>query len=138
MNFIFCVDDNYGMMFNSRRQSKDIKVINNILNFSKDYTLNIDPYSLDQFSKFNLENINVSKDFLKNIKDNNFYFVENQSIELIKDKIKKITLFKWNRIYPADFYFNKSILINYNLLNIYEFTGNSHEKITREDWYLNE
>lgn len=138
MIIISCIDDNFGMMFNYRRQSKDKLLIEEVLKISKDSILNMNTYSFNQFSNYNLNNIIVNENFLLNNEDNSFYFVENESINMIKDKIKKIILFKWNRIYPADFYFDKSILDNFILSYSYDFQGNSHEKITREDWCLNE
>lgn len=136
MIIICCVDDNYGMMFNSRRQTQDKILREYVLEISKDSVLNMNSYSFNQFSTHNSSNIIVDENFLSNINNNFFYFVENESINNIEQKIKKIILFKWNRVYPADFYFNKSILNNFNLCYFHDFKGNSHEKITREDWLI--
>ncbi len=136
MIVICCVDDNYGMMFNSRRQTQDKILINYILNICKSSILKMNSYSFELFSIYNCSNIIVEENFLSNPNGDFFYFVENQSIDSIKQEIKKIILFKWNRVYPADFYFNKSILEDFNLSYICDFKGNSHEKITREDWLI--
>ena len=57
MNVILCVDDDYGVMFNNRRQSQDTKVREFIINLCEGYTLWMSPYSVNQFPKLN--NINV-------------------------------------------------------------------------------
>lgn len=61
--------------------------------------------------------------------------MENLSLEKYKERIKEIILFKWNRIYPADMYFDIPLVENeWKLTYVDEFEGNSHEKITMEEW----
>ena len=47
--------------------------------------------------------------------------------------ITEVTLFRWNRKYPSDLKstFNFS---EYELVETKEFTGSSHEKISKETW----
>lgn len=45
MTLICCVDDNMGMTFNKRRQSRDVGVTNSVINLSKNGKLFINPYS---------------------------------------------------------------------------------------------
>ena len=45
--------------------------------------------------------------------------------------IDEIILYKWNRVYPTDFYFDIN-LSTWNLTQVTEFKGNSHERITKE------
>lgn len=138
MIVIYCIDDNFGMMFNLRRQSQDKYLREHLLQISKDGVLKMNSYSFKQFSDHDTKNIVVDENFISNTDENSFCFVENISVDSAKSKIKKIILFKWNRVYPADFYFDKSILQNFTLINSFEFNGNSHEIITREDWIINE
>ena len=86
---IVTIDDNNGMMFNKRRQSKDIRLID-------------------------------------------YCFVENVDINELQDNISKIYVYKWNRKYPSDVTFPVAMLDNYQLENVSEFEGNSHDKITEE------
>ena len=44
---------------------------------------------------------------------------------------KKLILFHWNRVYPADLHSTLD-LSGWNLTETEEFAGNSHEKITQE------
>lgn len=138
MVVICCIDDNFGMMFNSRRQSQDKCLRETLLQISKNGILKMNSYSFKQFSKYNAKNIIVDENFILDTDENSFCFVENISIDIVKDKIKKIILFKWNRVYPADFYFDKSILQNFILTSSFEFKGSPHEIITQEDWIINE
>ena len=46
-------------------------------------------------------------------------------------KIDTFILFRWNRDYPADFFF-KVDLSQWNLISTEDFEGTSHEKITME------
>ena len=47
------------------------------------------------------------------------------------DRTREIILYKWNRVYPADFRFEVD-LSSWKLEESEEFAGLSHEKITRE------
>ena len=62
-----------------------------------------------------------------------FCFVEDQDITPYAARIEKIILFRWNRTYPADVYFNMELLSSgWILKETEEFEGSSHEKITEE------
>ena len=43
-----------------------------------------------------------------------------------------MSLYKWNRDYPADFYFDIDYANDYKLETTLDFVGTSHEKITKE------
>lgn len=49
MKLIAIVDDNYGMMFNNRRQSKDSVLIDRIAELSKDSKLWVSMYTRSLF-----------------------------------------------------------------------------------------
>lgn len=46
MKLIAIIDDNYGMMFNNRRQSKDSVLIDRIIEISKEHKLWVSMYTL--------------------------------------------------------------------------------------------
>ena len=47
--------------------------------------------------------------------------------------IEKIVIYKWNKIYPAELFFDLSdMLVAENMTEQREFVGFSHEKITKE------
>ena len=51
MNIIVCLDDKNGMLFNKRRQSSDIKIIDRIMEITQDSALLMNSYSAKQFSR---------------------------------------------------------------------------------------
>ena len=125
MKIIVCLDDNGGMLFNNRRQSRDRVVYEDIINSLNGEKLFISPFSQLLFENYK-DNICVCEDFLEK---GNICFVENQSLS--QYDADEIIVYKWNRAYPADFYcdidFSKCSLSEQT-----EFHGNSHEKITKQ------
>ena len=124
MKLIVCLDDNNGMMFNKRRQSRDRVLIENALEFCKGEKLYTNEYSAKLFPENTVE-------IFENIEQvgNSFCFVEDFTVN--EEYVDEIIVYKWNRLYPADTYFNID-LENWNLIESVDFEGSSHEKITRE------
>lgn len=127
MNIIICLDDNNGMLFNNRRQSKDSEVTRKITEIVKDNRFFIHTFSTSLFNNNYLLNDNM----LDTAGENDFCFVENLPLLPHISRIRSIYVFRWNRIYPydmaTDIDFNKLTLIRTE-----EFKGNSHDKITLE------
>ena len=124
MKLIVCLDDNNGMMFNKRRQSRDRVLIENVLEFCKGEKLYTNEYSAKLFPENTVE-------IFDNIEQvgNSFCFAEDFNVN--EEYVGEIIVYKWNRLYPADTYFNID-LENWNLIESVDFEGSSHEKITRE------
>lgn len=137
MIVIVCVDDDYGMMFNKRRQSQDKVLRDDMLKFVNGNKLWMNEYSAKQFVDIAMENTEVCEDFLEKAGTGEYCFVENSSVLKYAAKIEKIILYKWNRRYPADFKLD-FIPVNqpsgWYKEDTREFAGNSHEKITVEIW----
>ena len=132
MKIIICVDDDNGMLFNNRRQSRDRNVIEKIYEITKGQNLWITEFSSSLFD----ERATVDEDMLEKAEADDFCFIENLSLLPYKNKIDTLYLFKWNRRYPSDVKFD-FILDGFNLVQTEYFAGNSHEKITLEV-YINE
>lgn len=129
------VDDNMGMTFNKRRQSQDKILRNHLIEEAQENKLWLNNYSAKQFETPLASNIIVDDDFLDKAEENDFCFVENLSLAKYQNQIKKIILFKWNRVYPADTYFDIPLSENgWKLTSVLEFEGNSHKNITIEEW----
>ena len=130
LHIAFAVDDNNGMMFNHRRVSKDSKLCKELLNsvYSSGGRLQIRPYSSPLFE----DGVYTSDDPWNKAGPNDIVFVEDIDPAIIYG-VTEVTLFRWNRKYPSDlkstFDFSK-----YELIETKEFTGSSHEKITKETW----
>lgn len=138
MIIIVCVDDNFGMMFNNRRQSQDNILRKRILQYIDNKRLLMNSYSASQFNIFENEKLIIADNFMDIAKENDYCFVENIDIIQYVDKIEKIIMYHWNRTYPADMYFK--LILNQSIWKLetsVNFVGSSHEKIT-EEVYKNE
>ena len=128
MNIIICLDDNLGMAFNGRRQSRDRCVRDKILSICKNSQLYMNEYSFGQFEE-KTDNIVVDEDFLEKAGKGDFCFVENQSFSPMKAEM--IYAFLWNRVYPSDIKLERSLEESgFTVIGSYDFKGYSHEKIT--------
>ncbi len=125
MTVFLCLDDNNGMMFNKRRQSRDAAVINRIMELVGDKVLHINSYSSCLFE--DRQNIIIDDD----LSTAEFCFVENISLADIINITDKLVIYRWNRVYPADMKLDIK-LSDWNKISIIDFVGNSHEKITEE------
>ena len=125
MKIIVCLDDNGGMLFNNRRQSRDRAVCEDIIKNLDGEKLFLSPFSQLLFENYN-DSICVYEDFLEK---GYICFCENQS--LLQYEADEIIVYKWNRVYPADFYCDIDFSV-YSLSEQTEFQGNSHEKITKQ------
>ncbi|HIV25814.1 MAG TPA: ribonuclease Z [Candidatus Scatomonas pullistercoris] len=132
MIVLACADDNFGMLFNGRRQSQDRLLRSYILKMTKQSRLWMNAYSRGQFDK--TASIVSDEEFLSRTPRGDFCFLEDQELLPYRDRVEKVILFRWNRRYPADFYFDRRVLAGWKMRTAAEFPGSSHEKITREDY----
>ena len=129
MNLIVVLDDKNGMLFNHRRQSRDRVLTERIIEVCGG-KLVVNAYSAGLFAGTNAELI-VSEDPLLTAKPGEWCFSEDRSPASVADKIEKLVVYRWNRVYPSDlkFDFDLSAL---HLLSSTDFAGYSHEKLTEE------
>lgn len=128
-----CVDDNMGMLFNNRRQSQDREVRRQLLEEAGEHTLWMNAYSGKQFADAGA-NVRIDEDFLSKAQPGDWCFMERFPEEGGKaffENIEQILLFRWNRSYPADVYFDFSPE-KWKLAERQDFKGYSHETITKE------
>lgn len=132
MQIIVCVDDRGGMLFNKRRQSRDRVLIADVLSELGDKKIHISSFSKLLFEGFE-DRCVIDDELLEKASDADICFVENIDLLPYVDKINKITVYRWNRSYPGDFFFSVDPLREgFELTSAYEFEGYSHDKITRE------
>ncbi len=134
---ILCIDDNNGMMFNQRRQSKDRVLLEDIIDYSQESKLYVNEYTYRMFSDLNTENLIVDPKYLEKAGKGEYCFVEDRSLLSYEKKIEKLIVYKWNRRYPADVFLDITLGEPWKIIETSEFQGSSHEKITREI-YINE
>lgn len=128
MEIIICLDDNNGMLFNHRRQSRDSKVLEDIKAGIKN-SLTIFPFSEKLVSSAEIPYEIMSG----SASENTVLFVEDRGIKEFLPVTNKITVYRWNRVYPADM--SLDIVLSaegFPLVSTVDFEGTSHEKITKE------
>lgn len=123
MILITCIDNRNGIMFNKRRVSKDALLIERLKGITKENKIYVSEYSKPLFDGF--DNLVLS---IENLTNNDFYFLEDEDYT---GNIDKIIIYKWNRDYPADKYFDID-LSSYELISTQDFQGSSHDLITEE------
>ncbi len=124
------VDDRMGLAFNKRRQSRDKKLIDDLCS-KTDKDIYISSYSAILFDEHK-DRIKIVEDPLSECPDGGFCFVEMTELGIHIDSISELIIYHWNRLYPSD----KKLDINiesteFKLIKCYDFTGNSHDKITK-------
>lgn len=126
MILIFCLDDNNGLMFNSRRQSSDRAVIERIIRYAEGKRLLIDAYSAKLLPAAQVYDGHLCED--------DVIFAETgEMIGECIHKVDMLIIYKWNRTYPADVYVPVSrIAAEWRLQSIFTLSGNSHDLITEE------
>ena len=131
MTLIVCLDDKNGMMFGSRRQSRDSALIQRILELARGKNLVLSPYSAPLFSE--KEELTVADDPASLCQKEDFLFVENTPLP--QSGIDTLLLYRWNRRYPATRFFDLST-DGFLLRESTDFVGSSHDTITEERWEL--
>ena len=133
MIIIAAVDDRNGMMFNHRRQSQDKVLREKILSLTTGKLLWMDHYSAKQFDGCTAPQLNIDDRFMWEAAPGEYCFVEDVSVAHFEKWAEQIILFKWNRKYTGDFYFDIDVQKpEWKLIRTEDFTGSSHEKITME------
>ena len=132
MTIIVCVDDRGGMTFGGKRVSRDRAVYSDIAKMFPGKPIYMAEYSRSLFASSGAP-ITVSDSFLDMAGQGDICFVENRSLKKYVDKIESLIIYKWNRTYPFDTTFDIDIVnTSLRLTSAEEFSGNSHEKITKE------
>ena len=131
MKIIICLDERRGILFNHRRQSKDRKVISDIVS-RLDGQLYMTPYSEKLFLESGASYI-VDDRMLELAGAEDICFAESADFLTHLDFVTEITVYWWNRHYPSDVRIDLDFEeAGYVRTEQYEFEGFSHEKITVE------
>ena len=132
MIVIICLDDNNGMLFNGRRQSRDLHLCQYITQLSSSSALWMNDYSKMLFDGLQGD-IRVDPLFLQRAGKGEYCFVENLDITPFLQSVEKVIVFRWNRVYPSDMKFPMHLLdANWTKTEMITFPGKSHEQITQE------
>lgn len=131
MTLFLTVDNDFGVAFNRRRQSRDSAVVCDIAS-SACSVIRMTAYSAKLFG--DIQQVLVTDDiFLP--KTDGFVFCECVDAAKHFDIFDTIVLYKWNRDYPHDIVLSKTPMqCGFVLESTTEFVGSSHDNITKEVW----
>lgn len=139
MTGIVCLDQEDGLLFNGRRQSRDRVVTEKILSMTKGNPLWMSAYSRRIFPED--ASVCVAEDLLEklaeltestgeNAEKASFCLIE-EAVDLENEAIDEWLVFRWKRVYPADV-FLKFPADGWEKELIETFAGYSHEEIDLE------
>ena len=135
MQLIVCLDDRDGISFAGRRQSMDRMLRRRMLETVADHRLWMNNYSARQFDAL-AENITVDEQYLEKAGEGDYCFAEDGAFVNYIDKISKVIIYRWGRVYPSDVTFPSQILGTMKKTGSLDFSGYSHDKITEEVYQL--
>ena len=131
MTLYFCLDDRNGLAFNHRRQSRDSAVLGDI-QANLEGNLLIDPISCKLVEAAGIPWC-LAPESLPEESAGLSYFVEDRQPGDWVQQADKVVVYRWNRHYPADRWFDVDLnTMGFTLEETMEFPGTSHRKITRE------
>lgn len=146
LHVILCVGKRGEVLFNKRRVSQDAVAVEKIKEIAAaEGPIYMTPYSAKLF-KSTKNGIIQNDTPMGAAPDGACCFIENTLYELFtfRDRIRKITIFRWDKVYPIEETFDierfldrSGYAIGEVMQPIEEFPGNSHEIITKETYTLN-
>lgn len=127
MTLSVCLDDRNGMGFNHRRQSRDRAVLRDLAQ-----PVYIGKYSQTLLTAENIPFLPAPEDLRLLPPEGNF-FLEDRPPETVIPLARKVVIYRWNRHYPGDVYWNIDLEEQgFSLAEKTEFPGSSHKIITKE------
>ena len=133
MKLFVCLDEVGGMTFNKRRQSSDRIIRDDMLQIVQDAPFLVNSYTAKQFTEEQSSQIQVDDNCLENASEDAFVFVENIGVLDYISNIEQIIVYRWQRKYPADFFFDVDLKSSdWELVSQEEIVGYSHECILKE------
>ena len=120
MTVFVCLDDNNGMMFNGRRQSRDKTVVERVCEISGSSRLYANSYSSPLFD--GADNLITDDDPMGVSQNGDYCFIENLSLKEYLHKLRNAFTRKRTDVDISSWKFESR----------FEFKGNSHDLITEE------
>ena len=135
MTVVVCVDTQGGVLFNKRRVSSDRLLIADLLEqvgnqriCLRSYTANLFPEGI---------NLHITENCIEDVQQDEVLFLEEAAPGDLLAKAEKVILYHWNRTYPSDVRFPvEALKRSGEMIDSVDFSGNSHERITREVYVL--
>ena len=127
MTLIFCIDEERGIAFGGRRQSRDRELYKDIISDAANKQITMSAYSAKLFDS---GNIYVSD---TPTQEDDIYFLELKNPKDIIPLANRVVVYNWNRLYPSDVKFDAEMSsLGFSLVEKQDIKGFSHEKITKE------
>ena len=124
-----CLDKEAGMLFNNRRQSRDRILLSDLFDTAggKIYAGRFSEKLLGGY-----EGAVFCDDPVAECPDGGVAFIENIPLKNRLEEIGEFIIYRWNRLYPADVYFDIDLKgEGFKLCEKVDFAGSSHDKITK-------
>ena len=132
MKLIVCLDDKGGMAFNARRQSRDRVLCEDVARMAGANGVWMHPYSAPLFAELGMC-VTAREDYLTAAGAQDYCFCEREKPGAYAERAEMIVVYRWNRRYPGDVYFDVDVdAAPWRLVSTQELVGSSHEKITKE------
>lgn len=130
MKLVVCLDKNNGISFFHKRQSQDEFQRKNLFELIGKSKLFLSEYSFELYKDFDF-NFRIIDDNTK-FSENSVFLYEGEFLEKFLPITDEIICYFWNRDYPFDEVFEEFLNYGWKEIEICEFKGKSHEKITRK------
>ncbi len=134
MKVFVCIEDRGGMMFNSRRESRDRLVILDMLVEAGAGRLYISPFS-EKLFEGNKQSVIVSRFPFDEVPEDGSLFVEDMDLAGYEERIDTLVVYHWNRVYPYDRVLDID-MSRYEQIGEKDFAGYSHDRITKKTYRL--
>ncbi len=132
MHIIICTDQRQGLSFNQRRQSRDKKLIADVVQTLSGKPLWLEAYSASLFDAYHIA-LHIHPQFLNQAPAGAYCFVERQNVLPFAANIEGFIIYRWNRLYPADLFFDFPLRQQgFSLVRTEQFRGFSHPQINKE------
>ncbi|MBQ8880052.1 MAG: hypothetical protein IJY69_04340 [Clostridia bacterium] len=129
MNVIIATGLRGELLFNSRRVSRDEYITDDIIRLT-DGKLTVKNYSAKLFSRY--PSVILSDEPLTTLSDGEWCFVEDTELSALLPLTDVLVIYNFNRTYPEDVKFDTPpTKIGFCQIEVTEFAGHSHDKITR-------
>lgn len=132
MTVAVCLDDNNGLQFNGRRQSRDRELLCDMQRETAGNIV-ITPFSEKLFAQAEIF-AKVSNTPATEASVDDLVFYEEGELAPLLERATRLIVYRWNRVYPADVVWQGELPPHgFTLLREpTEFVGFSHETITKE------
>ncbi len=124
------VDSRGGMMFNSRRQTRDAEVIADMMERFGDREVFAAPYSARLFESYH---VTFCEKPMAMCGEGSLVFLEDPALLESLDGFETVVMYRYGITYPADSFFEYDLTaLGYKRISKDKFSTSIHQKVERE------